>query len=88
VADAAVDRLGEEGDAPRLEVGAGRLDVLDVKGDRVGAGLERAADRLGVHHLQGQVAGLELAAGDLVMKSVPSTGDPGMGATLPSDLSH
>ena len=31
------------------------------------AGLELPADRLGVHHLQGQVAGLELAAGDFAV---------------------
>src|SRR5258707_7060585 len=64
VADAAVDRLAVELDALRLELGPCRFDVADVEADRMAAGLELAADRGGVHHLQGEAAGLELAARD------------------------
>jgi hypothetical protein len=43
VADAAVDRLGAELDAARLQLGPRRLDVVDVvdaQGDRMVAGTE------------------------------------------------
>ena len=50
-----------------LELGASGFDVLDVEGDRVAAGLEVAADRGGVHHLQGEAAGLVLAGGDFLV---------------------
>jgi hypothetical protein len=67
VTDAAVDRVGEEVDALRFELAAGDFDVLDVEGGRVGVGRELPADRGGVDDLEGEVAGLELAAGDFAV---------------------
>jgi hypothetical protein len=61
VADPGVERMDESHTA-RLQLGARRRYVLDVKGDRR-VGLELAAERCGIEHLQGEVARLELGSG-------------------------
>ena len=66
VADAAVDRVGEERDAARLELGAGGLDVLDLQRERDAVGLERDAQALRRDQGDGDGAGLELGADRLV----------------------
>src|SRR6476469_4008493 len=62
VADAAVDRVADELDALRFELGAGGGDIVDVQGDRSSARCELSADLCGVDELDGQAAGLELTA--------------------------
>ena len=64
VADARVDRVGDELDALRLELRPRRLDIVDAERERMGARLELPADRGRVHQLKRQVPGLELTAWD------------------------
>ena len=60
-ADARVEGLAVERHAARLELGLRSLEVVDVEGDGVVVRLEGDPERIGLHHAEGQVAGLELA---------------------------
>src|SRR5436190_1337740 len=63
VADARVDGVAVEGDAGRLELRAGGVDVLDLQGDRPVVGREGLAEGVHLHDRQRQRARLELAGG-------------------------
>jgi hypothetical protein len=60
VADTGVEGVARERDALRLELGACRLDVVDVQRDRVLADPVLYAHPRGIDHAQRQVARLEL----------------------------
>jgi len=78
MADAAVEGVGGEGDAVRLELGAGGTDILDVQRDRVRVRLKLKAERVGLHDGDGQGAVSNSAAG---MR--PHRAEHGMPSTVP-----
>ena len=77
-----VDRLAEELDTLPAS-SRGRFDVVDAQGDRAAVRRELAADRGGVEDLEGQVAGLELAAGDVAVFLATARG-PGCRCRTPA----
>src|SRR5215211_266768 len=62
-ADARVDRLALELDPTGLELGVRPVEVVDVELDRVVVGSALDAERVGLHHGDRQVPGLELDRG-------------------------
>src|SRR5215211_8055641 len=62
-AHARVEDLPVELDPPRLQLGAGGLYVLDMQRDRMVVGPVLEAERIRLHHGEGQAAGLELRCG-------------------------
>src|SRR6185295_8527312 len=64
-ADAGIDRVAPELDALRLELGLGGIEIVDAELERVGIGPELLPQRIQLHYRDRQVAGFELAGGQL-----------------------